>query len=95
MFQAGDSVNRIGDKPVDGLVLKVTVDMGDDPGTVLEVGVGEQVRKVTAGACGSEPNADNDEEIWKQLAAEAALTAGRDGETMPVAEGADVTAGVN
>lgn len=91
MFKAGDSVSRIGEESVDGLVLKVTVDMGDDPGTVLEVGVGNSVRKVQAGACGKGVEVLHARDFDLPPVEEIR----RDGATMPVAEGADVTAGVN
>lgn len=92
MFKAGDSVSRIGEESVDGLVLKVTVDLGDSPGTVLEVGVGNSVRKVQAGACRrGEVEVMNARDVQLPPVEEIH----QDGSTMPVAEGADVTAGVN
>lgn len=92
MFQAGDSVNRIGDKPVDGLVLKVTVDMGDDPGTVLEVGVGNGSRKVLASAC-------ERGEVEVMHARDVSLPPveeiNQDGDTMPSGEIDHVVASLN
>lgn len=54
MLRPGDSINRIGDEPVCGVVLRVAVDMGDGPGTILAVKVGEATRLVNAEACGRE-----------------------------------------
>lgn len=47
----GDRISRIGGEDVDGVVARVVVDMGGEPGTVLAVKVGETTRLVCAEAC--------------------------------------------
>lgn len=52
-MNTGDRISRIGGEDVDGVVTRVVVDMGSEPGTVLAVKVGEVTRLVCAEACES------------------------------------------
>jgi hypothetical protein len=95
MFERGMKVSRIGDEPVDGVVLQVTVDMGDEPGTIVEVAVGDETRKVFADACVIAQD-DDEDRIWAELHAEQHIDAiGRDGDTMPSGSIDHVAVGLN
>lgn len=78
-LQPGDEINRIGDEPVKGVVLSVSVDLGQGgPGNVVEVQVGNSTQSVFDESCGR---------VDRPISA-----IGRDGATMPSGSGADPTA---
>lgn len=96
MFERGMKISRIGNEPVDGIVLQVTVDMGTEPGTIIEVAVGDEKRKVFADACEVVAEPDDEEAIWAELHAEQDIdTIGRDGDTMPSGSIDHVLVGLN
>jgi len=96
MLERGMKISRIGGEPVDGVVMQVTVDMGDEPGTIVEVAVGETSRKVLASACEVAAKSIEAEKHLPELHVEQSIgTIGRDGDTMPSGEIDHVVASVN
>lgn len=95
--QPGDKINRIGDEVVDGIVLRVTVDLGQGgPGNVVEVQIGDTVQSVFADACRvvevpkAAPPKREREKPDRPIAAIP-----RDGATMPSGSIDDVIANMN
>lgn len=51
-LREGDAVSRIGDQDVEGVVIRVAVDLGNGgPGNVVEVQAGDKVHKVLDEVC--------------------------------------------
>ncbi len=96
-MESGDRISRIGGEPVEGIVARVVVDMGEEPGTIVAVRCGETTRMVCAEACETCETCPKAETLHRLPPGmpEAAFRVPldqiqHDGATMPCADGVDV-----